>query len=111
MIRQPNLVGGNTLLVFWGNLLRTIGIFLTEKGDKAVYNGNSRVISNPSASWYNPFTIVYTFTIDNTQKYQLIIENSAYKSRYVENNQEIILTEEELYLVIRNNKQKWFLKN
>ena len=73
MIREPNLVGGNTILVFWGNLLKTVGIFLTEKGEKDIYNGNSRIISNPSANWYNPFTIVYTFIIDNTQKYQLII--------------------------------------
>ena len=108
---EPNKVGGNSILVWWGKLLKTIGEYLVSKGDESIYNGNPRIISLPSCSWVNPFTIIYSFVIDNKDKYQLILENSAYKTRYIENNQEITLTEDELFQIIRENRKNWFLKN
>jgi len=105
------LIGGNSILLWFGTLLIKFSEFLIKKGNEFIYKGTKRIITNPEASWINAFSIIYTFTVDGTSKYQLILESTEYKDRYKEDNQSVNLTEEEKFIVIRENQKQWFHRN
>lgn len=111
MIENSTLkVGGNSLKVWYGNLLTDIGDSIRNRGYKIVSRNNPKIITNPTAKLHTPFILVVNFTVDTTQKYQLVIQGD-YKERYKECEDGMInLTEEEMFLVINQNQNSWFKK-
>lgn len=110
-MKEFNKIGGNSLLLFFGKILSNISNKVNKYAENCIKRGSIRIITNPEASWINAFSIIYTFTVDGTSKYQLILESTEYKDRYKEDNQSVNLTEEEKFIVIRENQKQWFHRN
>lgn len=82
MIENSTLrVGGNSILVFIGKQLSNIGAYLNKKGDSIVANNKTKFVTNPTASLVNPFTLIINFTVDVSEKYQIILQGD-YKQNY-----------------------------
>lgn len=97
-------IGGNGFYLWLGNLLSKWGKKLTNKGSKTT-------ISNPTSKFIGPFAIKIDFTVNNTDKYQLIIQGD-YKTKYKESNgEDKPMNEDEMFMVIISNKSQWFYKN
>jgi hypothetical protein len=111
MIENSTLrVGGDTLKVWYGELLSNIGDFFTKKGTKLIVNNKPKLVTNPNGKLINPFTLIITFTVDTNQKYQIILQGD-YKEKYKEcENGEINLTENELFMLINSSQPIWFKK-
>lgn len=96
-------IGGNKILL-------KIGKFLTKIGEKYTNKGTSTIISNPNSRLINPFTLLINFTIDNKDKYQLIVQGD-YKDKYKEKqDSDNPITNDEMFMVIKNHTKEWFLK-
>lgn len=111
MIENSTLrIGGNTLKVWIGNLLSSIGEYFTNKGINIVINNKPKLITNPNGKLINPFTLMINFTVDTNQKYQIILQGD-YKEKYKEcENGEINLSEKDLFMLINSNQRNWFKK-
>lgn len=103
-------IGGNKFKLW-------LGTIISNYGSKLVNKGKTTIISNPSCRLINPFTTIYTFTINNNEKYQLIIQGN-YKDKYKEISQleggaeeNSPITTDEMFLVIANNVKRWFKKD
>ncbi len=103
MIKDGKLYfGGNKLFFWFGNLFKKFSDYLIEKG-------RVRIITNPSPRLINPFTILISFTMDN-EKYQVVIQGD-FKTHYKESEDGIPkLKEDELFMIIEENKNLWFKK-
>jgi len=73
--------GGNRFLVWYGKTIGLISTYLQNKSNEYMNKGGKTVVSNPSCKFFNPFTLIINFTVDNTIKYQLI-QQGDYKARY-----------------------------
>jgi len=99
-------IGGSRLSLWWGNKLAKIG-------RKYIDKGNKTVISNPICKFFNPFTMVITFTIDNTKKYQLVNQGDykeQYKKQTEDENEECPVTIDEMFMMITTSSNRWFKK-
>ena len=122
-------VGGNTIGIWFGKfiqiaggksakfgawlagLLHSLGDNLNEWGNKIVIINTPRVVTNPSAKLYNPFTLIVNFTVDTIEKYQIVLQGD-YKKEYKEcENGDIKLDENQLFLIINQHKKDWFKKD
>lgn len=96
--------------------LYSIGKSLNEFGTKIMNNNKSKIVTNINYDFINPFTLMVNFVLDNTEKYQIVIQGD-YKEKYIEwsktNKDETnsLITEDQLYLLIIANRGKWFKKN
>jgi hypothetical protein len=111
MIENSTLkVGGNSLMVSFGRFLSGIGNYFSSKGDRIISKNKVRLVTNPSARLFNPFTLAISFTVDNVHKYQIIIQGD-YKEKYKESEDGILnITEEEMFLIINSSTSVWFKK-
>ena len=111
MIENSTLrVGGNSVKVWFGELLNSIGESFTKKGTNLVLNNKPKLVTNPTAKLVNPFTLMISFTVDTNQKYQVVLQGD-YKEKYKEcENGEINLTEHDLFLIINSSQPTWFKK-
>jgi len=89
-------IGGNKLLYGFGK-------YLTDKF-------NPMLVTNPSCRLLNPFTLIINFTVDNSDKYQIVLQGN-YKERYKEvEDGAIDLPENEMYAIIHDSQKIWFKK-
>jgi hypothetical protein len=97
-------IGGNKFKKWLGDKLISIG-------NKFVNKGKKMVISNVSSTFINPFTIMFTFTVDATKKYQLI-KQGDYTEKYkaLGESEDTGITEDEMFLIILTHKKQWFHK-
>lgn len=96
-------VGGNRFNLWVGNYLVKIGEYFIAKG-------KTIIITNPSCNFYNPFTLIISFTVDSNSKCQMIMEGD-YKVKYKEHGTEDNpITEQEMFMIIKENKKRWFYK-
>ena len=120
-------VGGNSIKVWIGSFIKKIGDSLSKYGQSTIETNRTKYVTNPTSKLYNPFTLVINFTVDVTDKYQIVIQGD-YKQKYedaVRSNlpqdtivdvkpilteDAIILTEEELFMIIYQNQKSWFKK-
>ena len=111
MIENSTLrVGGNTLKVWLGEWIENAGKFLQNWGTKVVMRNKPRLVTNPSAKLCNPFTLLISFTVDTSHKYQIVLQGD-YKDKYKEAQEgDINLTENELFMIINQNAQNWYKK-
>jgi len=95
--------GGNSFLLNLGN-------FLIKKGEKYVNEGRKIIISNPTCRLINPFTLIINFTINNTDKYQVILQGD-YKDKYKEFGTDVdVINNDEMFEIIISKQKEWFLR-
>ena len=96
-------IGGNRITRWWGKRMKSWGESLIERG-------NPMVITNPSAKMPNPFTLIVSFTVNNTEKYQVVLQGQ-YGEKYKQSEDGIPnISEEEMFLLITHKKGSWFKK-
>lgn len=89
-------IGGN-------KILHRIGEWLATRNKPIV-------VTNPSCRLVNPFTLIVNFTVDNVDKYQIVLQGD-YKERYKEvDDGAIELPEKEMYALIDDSQKIWFKK-
>lgn len=110
------IVGGNTIKFWFGQQIEKFGAYINALGKDIVAKNKNRIVTNPTAKFCNPFTIIVSFTVDNSDKYQIVLQGD-YKERYKDsvkdNNGDSILDmkDDELLLTIHQHKNEWFKKD
>ena len=103
-------IGGSTWMLWYGKKLKRIGDYYVRRSEKRLAQGRKTIISNPTCKFINPFTILINFTVDNTNKYQLILEGN-YKEKYkTVGTEESPIPIHDMFLLIKTSKEKWYLK-
>jgi len=114
MIKNSTLhIGGNSVKEFIGKFISAVGTAMVTYGDKLDKNSQPILVTNPAAKLYNPFTLIITFTVGATDKYQLILQGD-YKDMYKEIARpecEIDLDDNELFMIINQHQKEWFKKD
>ena len=96
-------LGGNSILLKLGKKLTKMGAKYTERGSKII-------VTNPKSKLHSPHLLTINFTVGNTDKYLLTLEGN-YKEKYKERNEETdAIPIEEMFILIRDKQDKWFLK-
>ena len=92
---------------FFGRLI----VRIIEKFGINVFDHRFRPkITNPSCKLINPFTLMINFTLDNTDKYQLVLQGD-YKEYYKEaKHKKLNIPENELFILINQSQDKWYKK-
>ena len=104
------MIEGSTMKVGGRPLKHWIGTKLQSWGTKIINKNKHLVVTNPVCKLFNPFTLVVNFTVDNIDKYQIILQGD-YKKIYKEVDDNVPeLTERELFVIISENKRSWFKK-
>jgi len=103
-------IGGNNLQLWYGKILTRISKYYERRGEKLIAKGSKTIISNPTCKLCNAFTIIINFTVDNKKKYQLVLEGDYKKKYKEEGTEENPITNQEMFLLIRSNQDRWFLK-
>ena len=73
-------IGGNRLAIWYGNKLGRLSEYYQRRSDTFISNGTKTIVSNPACKFINPFTLLFTFTVDG-KKYQLVHQGN-FKSEY-----------------------------
>lgn len=96
-------VGGRPVLYKLGKILNSLG-------SKMMTKHKQRMVTNPSSKIANPFTLIISFTVEGTEKYQIVIQGD-YKKIYKENGDNSPdISEKELFIIIGENQNLWFKK-
>jgi hypothetical protein len=103
IIKDSKLFVGGNKLKYW------IGRRLAECSNNLVKSGRYKIVTNPTCKLFNPFTLIINFVVDSTEKYQLVLQGD-YKKHYKESEDVSILTEDEMFSLIYQNKNSWFKK-
>jgi hypothetical protein len=102
-------VGGNKFFHWIGSLFVSIGTGLVNKH-------KSKTITNMGFEFVNPFTLMINFVVDNSDKYQIIIQGD-YKDKYIEwsrskgEDPQQIINDDRLFALISDHRSRWFKKN
>jgi len=108
-------IGGSTLVLWYGKLLGKISKYYLARSEKFIDKGKKTIISNPTSEFINPFTILIKFTVDNSNKYQLVLQGE-YREKYKsikereDDDDSPEMNNQELFNLIRSGHDKWFLK-
>jgi hypothetical protein len=103
-------VGGNKLKVWFGKKLENLSKSILDFSVEIISTNKPRVVTNPSAKLVNPFTLLINFTVDNVNKYQIILQGN-YKEKYKQSEDGITdIEENELLLIIADSQNIWFKK-
>ena len=113
MIRIENStlkIGGNDALIWLGKKIAKWSVDLQSWGEKMEARNRPTLVTNPVAFLYNPFTLIVAFTVDTNDKYQVILQGD-YKQKYKDcENGNIIIAEEDLFMIINQSRKLWFKK-
>jgi len=74
-------IGGSKLSIWYGKLLGKIAKRYQRRSDKFISKGNKTIVLNPTCKFVNPFILLFSFTVDNTEKYQLV-HQGGFKDKY-----------------------------
>lgn len=103
-------IGGNHIKHWFGKKIHSIGLIIQERGNKIIDKNKSLLVTNPSCKLVNPFTLIISFTVDVSDKYQIVIQGD-YKNRYKESTDLIPeISEKEVFLIINQNQKEWYKK-
>ena len=69
MVRE---IGGSSFALWRSRLNNRISECFKKRADRLHKIGSKTIISNPSCRFINHCTIIFHFTVNNTEKYQLI---------------------------------------
>jgi hypothetical protein len=91
-------------------LLHRLGKSLNNIGTKMMNKHKQLMITNPTFKIANPFTLIISFTVEGTDKYQLVIQGD-YKKLYKETGENTSeISDRELFIIIGENQYMWFKK-
>lgn len=110
MIIENNVlrITGNKFKEKIGKKFVSIGNKLVVKGNGIIARSKDIIVTNPTVSLTNAFTLIIVFTVENTQKYQIVLQGD-YKALYKESEDKVPnLTENELFQIIYQNQKNWF---
>jgi len=65
-------IGGNSIHLWRGIINTKISKFFQKRAEKLTKKGSKTIISNPSCKFINHCTILFNFTINTNEKYQLV---------------------------------------
>ena len=74
-------IGGSRMAIWYGNQLGKVAKYYQKRSDKLIAKGTKTIVSNPACKFFNAFTLIFTFTVDNTDKYQLVHQGD-FKEKY-----------------------------
>lgn len=112
-------ISGNPLGESWGkliigigNLLKNWSVSLTEKGVDIEARNRVKIVTNPTCKLVNPYTLIINFRVDNSNKYQLVLQGD-YKETYKDRdeNDSPNIDEKTLFMLIYENRKNWFIKD
>jgi len=104
MINNSTLKVGSKPLVHW------FGKKFHKWGSKLISRSKPKIVTNPTWKLINPFTLIINFTVDNTEKYQLVLQGD-YKKHYKESSDYIPdIPEKEIFIIINARRSSWFKK-
>ncbi len=69
-------IWGSTLTLWYGRILKRISSYYNRRGKKLIAKGSKTIVANPKCRFVNAHTMVFNFTINNTEKFQLVIEGN-----------------------------------
>lgn len=114
MIDESNstlTVGGNTSKHWLGKRIQNLGKRIQKKGEKLITKGKPQIVNNPTCKLVNPFTLLISFTVDGTDKYQVVLQGN-YKEHYKESEDYVPdIKERELFMLINQSYNKWYKKS
>ena len=94
-------IQGNVFMQRLGNWLVAIGSGILSKH-------RTRIVTKAEFDFVNPFTMIVNFTIDNTDKYQILLQGD-FKERYKEfRNGNFAIDDDAMLHIIKTHK--WFKK-
>lgn len=96
-------VGGNKIKYWFGNKLLNIGNKITNRNKQ-------RLVTNPSVKLSNPFTLIVSFTVDSTEKYQIVTQGDYKKIYKVAEDLIPEISENEMFMIIESSQSEWFKK-
>jgi hypothetical protein len=105
-------IGGNRFFSWFGELLNTFGEWLSKSGKSIAIQNKPLSVTNLSGKLPNPFTLILSFNINLTDKYQVVIQGD-YRKKYREitEDENIRLTEDEMFSIVASSQNQWFKKN
>jgi hypothetical protein len=102
------MIEDSTLKVGGHRLRYKIGKFIKNWGSRMMEKGRYKVVTNPSCKLINPFTLLVTFLVDGTEKYQLVLQGD-YKKHYKESDDYTPdITERDLFILINQSQSLWY---
>lgn len=105
-----NRIGGNTLMLWLGQFMLKMVTPLLNKANQIIEDNKTKIVTNPSAEFYSPFIMIINFTVDVSSKYHIVLQGD-YKDKYKETGDKSVnLSEDELYIMINQNKANWYKK-
>ena len=113
MVRIENStlkIGGNDVFLWLGKKIAKWAVNLQAWGEKLEIRSKPTLVTNPSGFLYNPFTLILAFTVDTNDKFQIVFQGD-YKQKYKDcENGNIIISEDEMFMIINQNRKMWFRK-
>jgi hypothetical protein len=108
-------IGGNNIQLWYGRLLSYISTRYGRRSQKFLSKGRTTIISNPTCKFINHCTLIFNFTINEIDKYQLI-QQGNYSEKYkllksLDKDSDVCdLNEVEMFSIIVDGKSRWFKK-
>lgn len=103
-------LGGNSFKESIGKWIENFGKKISEKGNSIQESAKPLIITNPICRVVNPFTLIISFTVNPSEKYQIVLEGD-YKSIYRESDdKQVDMNNNEVFHIISTNRDKWFKK-
>lgn len=105
------IIDESTLRVGGSPLIWKIGKMINKWGEKIMTRNKHLNVTNPTAKLVNPFTMIINFTVDITEKWQIVIQGD-YKKLYKESDENIPdIGTRDLFIIISENRKLWFKKD
>lgn len=67
-------IGGNSIILHWGRFFKYFGEKWTERGARIEKKGSELVVTNPKCRFVNHCTMIFNFTVDSNEKYQIVLQ-------------------------------------
>ena len=108
------LIDGSKMKVGGNPLRHWIGEKIQKLGAQMISKNKYSVVTNPSCKLINPFTLIISFTVDSSDKYQVVLQGD-YKKIYKETvsdpgDNTPDLSEKEMFMIIGDEQKSWFKK-
>ena len=71
-VKSYKEIGGSSIKLWRGKINGKISDFFKKRSEKLIKEGSKTIISNPSCKFINHCTIIFNFTVNTNEKFQLI---------------------------------------
>lgn len=103
-------MGGSQFKERIGQFIESIGRSVMTKGQDMIETAKPLIITNPVCKVVNPFTMIISFTVNPSDKYQIVLQGD-YKKYYRESeDKQVEIPNVEVFHIIETNRDIWFKK-